>query len=46
MWMLQSFLEGRTKLFIGGAMKTKFIAETEGMAIQSLTHMEMQPMYI
>jgi len=31
--MLQSFLKGRMKIFIGGNMETKFGAETEGMAI-------------
>jgi len=34
-WMLQSFLEGGTKILIGGDMETKFGAETEGMAIRA-----------
>jgi len=34
--MLQSFLKWGTKIFIGGDIETKFGAETEGMAIQSL----------
>jgi len=38
-WMLLSFLKGGTKIFIGGDMETKFGAETEGIAIQSLIHM-------
>ncbi|EDL81679.1 rCG63029 [Rattus norvegicus] len=38
--------EGGTKIFIGGDMETKFRAETEGMAIQSLLHLEIQPIYI
>jgi len=37
--MLHSFLKGGTKIFIEGDMETKFGAETEGMAIQSLPHM-------
>jgi len=37
--MLQSFLKGVTKIFIGGA-------ETEGMAIQNLPHLGIQPIYM
>jgi len=37
--LLYSFLKGGTKIFIGGDMETKFGAENEGMAIQSLPHM-------
>jgi len=37
--MLQSFLNGGTRLFIGGDMETMFGAETEGTAIQSLPHL-------
>jgi len=44
--MLHSFLKGRIKVFIGGDMETKFGVETEGMAIQSLPHMCIQPIYI
>jgi len=44
-WMLQSFLKEGTKIFIGGAMEAKFGAETEGMAIQSLPHLGIQPIY-
>jgi len=44
--MLQSFLEGGTKIFIGGNMEAKFGAETEGMAIQSLPHLGIQPIYL
>jgi len=44
--MLQSFLEGGTKVFIGGDMKTKFGAETEEMVIQSLPHLGIQTIYI
>jgi len=36
--MLQFFSEGRTKIFIGGNMETKFGAETEVKAIQRLAH--------
>jgi len=43
--MLQSFLEGGTKIFIGGDMETMFRAETEGKAIQSLPHLGFQPVY-
>jgi len=42
--MLQSFLEGGTKIFIGG--ETKCEAETEGKAIQSLPHLGIQPICI
>jgi len=45
-WMLQSFLKGGTKIFIGGDMETKFGAETERIAIQSLPHLRIQPIYI
>jgi len=34
-WTLHS-LKGGTKIFIGGDIETKFGAETEGTAIQSL----------
>jgi len=43
--MLQSFLEGRTKIFIGENTETKFGAETEGKDIQSLPHPGIQPIY-
>jgi len=43
--MLPSFLKWGTKIFIGGDIKTKFGAETEGTAIQSLPHMGTQPIY-
>jgi len=39
--MLQSFLEGRTKIFMGGNTKTNFGAETEGKAIQRPLHLAM-----
>jgi len=39
--VLHSFLKGGTKRFIGGNMETKFGAETEGMALQSLPHLGM-----
>jgi len=41
--MLQSCLEEGTKIFIGEDMETKFGAEIEGMAIQSLPHLGIQP---
>jgi len=41
--MLQSFLEGGTKIFIGRDTETKFGAETEAMAFQSLPHLRIQP---
>jgi len=44
--MLQSLLEGGTKIFIGGDMETKFGAEIEGVAIQNLPHLEIQPICI
>jgi len=44
--MLQSFLEEGTKIFIGGDRQTTFEAETEGLAIQSLPHLEIQTIYI
>jgi len=44
--MLQFFLEGGTKIFIGGDMETKFGAQTEEMAIQSLFHLGIQSIYI
>jgi len=44
--VLQSFLKGRTKIFIGGDIETKFGADTEGMTIQSLPHLGIQPIYI
>jgi len=43
--MLQSCLEGGTKLFIGGDTETKFGAQTEGKAIQRLPHLGIQPIY-
>jgi len=43
--MLQSFLEGGTKIFIGRDMETKFGAETEGKAIQRLPHLGIQPIH-
>jgi len=42
--MLHSFLKGRRKIFIGGDMKAKFGAQSEGMATQNLSHM--WPTYI
>lgn len=39
-------LKRGTKIFIGGDMETKFGAKTEGMAIQSLPHLGIQPIYI
>jgi len=45
-WMLQPFLKGLTKIFIGGEIETMFGAETEGMAIQSLPNLGIQSMYI
>jgi len=42
-WMLQSFLEGGTNIFIGGYKKTNFGAEPEGMDIQRLPHLGIQP---
>jgi len=44
--MLQSFLKGGTKIFIREDMKTKFGAETEGIAIQNLPYLVIQPKYI
>jgi len=43
--MLQFFLNWGTKIFIGGAMETKFGAEAEGMTIQRLPHLGIQPIY-
>jgi len=43
MQVLLSFLKGRTKIFIGDDMEAKFGAETEGMAVQSLPHIDIQP---
>jgi len=40
------FLEGGTKIFIWVNMEMKFGAETEGKAIQRLSHLEIQPIYI
>jgi len=40
------FLKGGMTIFIGGDMETKFGAETEGMAILSVSHMGIQPIYI
>jgi len=45
-WMLQSFLEGGSKIFIEVDMATKFGAETEGKAIQNITQPGIQPIYI
>jgi len=36
-------LEGGTKIFRGGNMETKFGAETEGMALQSLPYLGSSP---
>jgi len=44
--MLQSFLEGGTKIFIERNTETKFGAETEGKTIQKLPHLEIQPICI
>ncbi|MBX8814663.1 hypothetical protein HBA91_18770 [Ochrobactrum sp. MR34] len=44
--ILQSFFKGGTKIFIGGDMETRFGAETEGMAIQSLPYLGIQPIYL
>jgi len=44
--MLQSFLKGGTKIFIGGDMETEIGAETEGMAIQILPYLGIQLIYI
>jgi len=44
--MLESFLKGGTKIFTEGDMETKFGAETEGMAIQSLPDLGIQNIYI
>jgi len=44
--MLQSFLEGGTKILIAESTETKFGAETEGIAIQSLIHLGIKPIYI
>jgi len=41
--MLQFFLKGQTKIFIGGNRETKFGAKTEQMAIHSLHHLGIQP---
>jgi len=41
--MLQYFLGGGTKIFIGGDMETNFGAETAEIAIQSLPQLETQP---
>jgi len=41
--MLQSFLKGGTKIFIGGDIETKFGAETKGMVIQNLPHLGSNP---
>jgi len=42
----QSFLEGGTKILIGGDMETKFEGETEGMTIQSLSYLGIQSIHI
>jgi len=44
--MLQSFFQEGAYIFIGVYMETKFVAETGGMAIQSLPHLGIQPIYI
>jgi len=44
--ILQSLLEGGTKIFIGGNTETKFGAETEGKSIHILPHLGTQPIYI
>ena len=44
--MLESFVEGVIKIFIGGDMETTFGAETEGKDSQRLLHLGIQPMYI
>jgi len=44
--MLQSFLEGGSKIFTGGDVEAKFGAEIEGMAIQNLPLLEIQSKYI
>jgi len=41
--VLQSFLKGETKIFIGGDMETKFGAVTDGMTIQCLAIWESSP---
>jgi len=41
-WMLHSFLQGGTKIFIGGDMETK----TEGLSYESLPHLGIQPIYL
>jgi len=38
-WMLQTFLEGATKILTGENMETKCEAETEGWAIQRRLHL-------
>jgi len=43
--MLQSFLEGRTKIFTGENTETKFGADNEGKTIQRLPHLSIQPIY-
>jgi len=45
-WMPQYFLKGGTKIFLGGDLETKFGAETERMAIQSLPHLRIQCIYL
>jgi len=44
--MLQFFLKGGTKTFIGGDRETKFGAKSEEMAIQNLSQLGIQPIYI
>jgi len=41
--MLQFFLEGARKIFIGGNTENKFGAETERKAMQRLPHLVIQP---
>jgi len=44
--MLQYFLKGGTKVFIGVDMEARFGEETEGMANQDLVNLWIQYMYI
>jgi len=44
--MLQSFLEGGTKIFIEGNTETKSGAETEGKVIQRLPQLGIQSIYV
>jgi len=40
MWMLQTFLEGETKILTGENMETMCGAKIEGKIIQKLPHLE------